>query len=136
MCESRSDFFKNWTKSFNFIWDHIGNRKLFISPCSPPCPIKIFGTQLYFCKLHIISKCHVWARGGRLSKSPKTDKWAHLYYLQCTKAMEIYCICMFYLNEQTICPILTGILIKNTLIMHINILCKICFSMFNGLCFI
>ena len=23
--------------------------------------------------------------------------------------MEIYCICMFYLNEQTICPILTGI---------------------------
>ena len=26
--------------------------------------------------------------------------------------MEIYCICMFYLNEQTICPILTGIHIK------------------------
>ena len=23
--------------------------------------------------------------------------------------MEIYCICMFYLNEQAICPILTGI---------------------------
>ena len=75
-------------------------------------------------------------KGGRLPKSPKTDKWAHLYYLQCIKAMEIYCICMFYLNEQTICPILTIILIKNTLIMHINILCKICFSMFNGLCFI
>ena len=35
--------------------------------------------------------------------------------------MEIYCICMFYLNEQTICPILTGILIKNTLIMHTQI---------------
>ena len=28
--------------------------------------------------------------------------------------MEIYCICMFYLNEQTICPILTGLHIKCT----------------------
>ena len=28
--------------------------------------------------------------GGKAVKSPKTDKWAHLYYLQCTKAMEIY----------------------------------------------
>ena len=36
--------------------------------------------------------------------------------------MEIYCICMFYLNEQTICPVLTGIHIKCTFIMHINIL--------------
>ena len=49
--------------------------------------------------------------GGRLSKSPKTNKWAPVHYLQFTKAMEIYCtcICMFYLNEQTDCPILTGI---------------------------
>ena len=52
--------------------------------------------------------------GGRLSKSPKTDKLAQLYYLYCTKAVEIYCICMFYLNEQTICPILIGIHIKCT----------------------
>ena len=28
--------------------------------------------------------------------------------------MEIYCICMFYLNEQTICPILIGIHIKKS----------------------
>ena len=48
----------------------------------------------------------------------------------------IHCICMFYLNEQTICPILTGKHIKCTLKMHINILCKICFSIFDGLCFI
>ena len=41
---------------------------------------------------------------------------------------------MFYLNEQTICPILTGIHIQNTLVMHINILYKICFSIFDGLC--
>ena len=27
----------------------------------------------------------------------------------CTGAMEIYCICMFYLNEHPICPILTSI---------------------------
>ena len=53
------------------------------------------------------------------------NKRAQLYYLQCIKAMGIYCICMFYLNEQTICPILTGKHIKCTLIMHINILCKI-----------
>ena len=52
--------------------------------------------------------------GGGLSKSPKTDKWAQFYYLHCTKAMEIHCICMFYLNEQTICPILIGIHIKRT----------------------
>ena len=45
-------------------------------------------------------------------------------------------ICMLYLNEQAICPILTGKHIKNTLIMHINILCKICFTIFDGLCFI
>ena len=38
-----------------------------------------------------------------------TDEWAQLHYLEFTKAMEIYCICTFYLNEQTICPILTGI---------------------------
>ena len=68
----------------------------------------------------------------RLSKSSKTNKWAQLYYLQCIKAMGIYCICMFYLNEQTICPILTGKHIKCTLIMHINILCKICFPIFDG----
>ena len=52
--------------------------------------------------------------GGRLSKSHTTDKRAQLYYLKCTKAMEIYCICMFYLNEQTICPILIGKHIKCT----------------------
>ena len=44
----------------------------------------------------------------KLEKSSKTNKWAQLYYLQCIKAMGIYCICMFYVNEQTICPILTG----------------------------
>ena len=64
------------------------------------------------------------------------NKWAQFYYLQFIKAMGIYCICMFYLNEHTICPILTGKHIKCTLIMHINILCKICFSIFDGLCFI
>ena len=73
---------------------------------------------------------------GEAVKKLKTNKWAQLYYLQCIKAMEIYCICMFYLNEQTICPILTGKHIKCTLIMHINILCKICFPIFDGLCFI
>ena len=74
--------------------------------------------------------------GGGLSKSPKTDKLAQLYYLYCTKAMEIYGICMFYLNEQTICPILIGIHIKCTCFNAYNILCKICFSIFDGLCFI
>ena len=39
-------------------------------------------------------------------------------------------------DEQTICPILTGKHIKCTLIMHINILCKICFTIFDGLCII
>ena len=52
--------------------------------------------------------------GGGLSKSPKTDKWVQLSYLQCTNAMGIYCICMFYMNEQIICPISTGIYIKCT----------------------
>ena len=47
--------------------------------------------------------------GGRLSKSPKTEKWAQVHYLYFTGAMEIYCICMFYLNEQTDYPILIGI---------------------------
>ena len=49
--------------------------------------------------------------------------------------MEIYCICMFYLNEQTICPILTGTHVYTLSVhvtMHINILCKICFSIFDG----
>ena len=55
--------------------------------------------------------CERGAKGG-LSKSPNTDKLAQLYYLQCTKAMEIYYICMFYMNKKTICPILTGIHIK------------------------
>ena len=42
---------------------------------------------------------------------------------------------MFYLNEQTDCPILTGIHkaeTQCTLIMHIDILCKICISIFDG----
>ena len=87
-----------------------------------------------FCLLFFVQR--VGGGGAGLSKSSKTNKWAQLYYLQCIKAMGIYCICMFYLNEQTICPILTGKHIKCTLIMHINILCKICFPMFDGLCFI
>ena len=32
----------------------------------------------------------------------KKKKWAQLYYLLCTKARDIYCMCIFYLNEQTI----------------------------------
>ena len=51
----------------------------------------------------------MFGQGGEGCQSPKTDKWAQLHYLQCNKAMDIYCICMFHLNEQTICPILTGI---------------------------
>ena len=139
MCESRSDFFKNWTKSFNLIWDHIGNtcRKLFISPCSPPplAQSKYLEHNCIFVN-YILYQNVMFGQGGEGCQKARKPINGLIYYLQCTKAIEIYCICMFYLNEQTICPILTGTLIKNTLIMHINILCKICFSMFNGLCFI
>ena len=68
-----------------------------------------------------------------MSKSPLTDKWAQLYYMSCNKAMGIYGIWMFYLNDQTICPILAGIHIKVHIIMHINILCKMCLLIFDCL---
>ena len=93
MCESRSDFFKNWTKSFNLTQDHIGNRKLFISPCSPLAQSKYFEHNCIFVNDISYQKLMFGQVWGRLSKSPKTDKWAQFYYLLCTKAMEIYVGC-------------------------------------------
>ena len=80
----------------------------------PLAQSKYFEHNCIFVKGRLCQNVMFGQGGGRLSKSPKTDTWAQLYYLYCTKAMEIYCICMFYLNEQTICPILTGIHIKCT----------------------
>ena len=46
-------------------------------------------------------------------------------------------MCIFLLNEQTICPILTGIhKVYILYLMHINILYKISLFIIDGLCFI
>ena len=102
---------------FEFNIKHIGNRETFYKTMPPPPPTHthlaqskhfehncIFVNDILYQNVLFVVFC---ARGWgwmRLSKSSKTNKWAQLYYLQCIKAMGIYCICMFYLNEQTICP--------------------------------
>ena len=49
-------------------------------------------------------------KGGKAVKKPQNRKMGSgpLFVIH-HRAMEIYCICMFYLNDQTDCPILLGI---------------------------
>ena len=74
--------------------------------------------------------------GGGLSKSSKPING--LSSIICNLCQGYGNILYMYVlpDEQTDCPILTGKHIKCTLIMHINILCKICFPIFDGLCYI
>ena len=48
---------------------------------------------------------------GRLSKRSKTDKWAQFHYFVMYQSYGniLYTRMYLYLNEQTICPVLTGI---------------------------